>query len=257
MTGVQTCALPIFTHGSNGTFVFPLTGPLGTKTSPQSITTINDAGTTGSITVDAGSFTVGEIPQQGWTLTGSTCDAGTGGNLNADGIPQTWSFTVAPGGTVTCLFDNSGPMATRTQGFWAAHYELTDNHWPSGEKLCNTTLTAPGIVLGGFWANIGKTSTGDNRKNVDKARMTLVQQLEAAILNKATFGTSDNGAIAAGKAAFCGNNQNAMKTAQGALDTYNQSGDLYPSAAIDALNAQPKEAKALADIPFWDNLPLP
>ena len=144
-------------------------------------------------------------------------------------------------------------MATRTQGFWATHYQLTTNHWPAGEMLCNTTLTAPGIVLGGFWANIAKTSTGDNRKNVDKARMTLVQQLEAAILNKATFGTSDNGAIAAGKAAFCGNNQNAMKTAQGALDAYNKSGDIYPSAAIDALNAQPKEARALADIPFWDN----
>ncbi len=80
--------------GGDATFGYSVTGPTA---STQSIITSGGNGTTGSISVNSGSYVVSEntIPS-GWDLTNSTCTNGT---------PA--SFTVTAGQTTTCTFTNT------------------------------------------------------------------------------------------------------------------------------------------------------
>lgn len=80
--------------GGNGTFGYTVTGP--TPSTP-SIVTANGAGTTGTMSVNAGSYSVSEstIPA-GWDLTSASCSNGTPAN-----------FTVTAGQTTTCTFTNT------------------------------------------------------------------------------------------------------------------------------------------------------
>ncbi len=80
--------------GGNDTFGYTVAGP--TPSTP-SITTIGGNGTTGSLSVNSGSYSVSEstIPS-GWNLTDSVCSNGT---------PA--SFTVTAGQTTTCTFTNT------------------------------------------------------------------------------------------------------------------------------------------------------
>ena len=109
-------------------------------------------------------------------------------------------------------------------------------------------------VMGGFWSNVAKTSGGTKRSAIDQARMQLLQQLLAAILNNQLFGSSPSGVtIDQAKAAYCGNNLAAIKTAKSAMASFNESGDsglFTPGASAD-----PKAARAIADYTFWDVLP--
>ena len=79
--------------GGNGTFIFTVNGPTA---STPSITTLNNTGDTGLMTVNAGSYAVVETVPAGWDLTLSSCTTGT---------PA--SFSVANGVTVTCTFKNT------------------------------------------------------------------------------------------------------------------------------------------------------
>lgn len=79
--------------GGNGTFGFTITGP--TPSTPN-ITTTNNTGDTGFITVNAGTYSISETGQTGWDLTGSFCDSGTPAQ-----------FIVPNSGTVTCTFTNT------------------------------------------------------------------------------------------------------------------------------------------------------
>jgi hypothetical protein len=106
-------------------------------------------------------------------------------------------------------------------------------------------------LIGGFWANIAKTSTGVNRTSLDKARMALLQQLLAALLNKYGLGTDDGGKIASAMTAYCGTDGTAIKNATGQLGTFNQSGDSVP-LGFSTPSATPKDSKSQADIAFWD-----
>ena len=47
--------------------------------------------------------------------------------------------------------------------------------------------------MGGFWSNVSKTTTGAKRSSLDHARMLLLQQLLAAILNNQLFGSTPSG----------------------------------------------------------------
>ena len=109
-------------------------------------------------------------------------------------------------------------------------------------------------VEGGFWSSIAKTTTGTNRSAIDKARMRLIQQLLAAILNNQLFGSSPTGvSIDQAKAAYCGNSITAINTAQAAMAAFNESGD--SGVFTPGASANPKAAKAIADYVFWDVLP--
>ncbi|MFL5650740.1 MAG: hypothetical protein ACJ777_05615, partial [Chloroflexota bacterium] len=109
-------------------------------------------------------------------------------------------------------------------------------------------------VMGGFWSNVSKTTTGAKRSSLDHARMLLLQQLLAAILNNQLFGSTPSGiTIDQAKAAYCGTNINAIKAAATAMAAFNEGGDtglFTPGASAD-----PKAAKAIANLVYWNVLP--
>ena len=125
-----------------------------------------------------------------------------------------------------------------------------------------------GEMEGGFWSNIAKKSNGANRLALDQARMQLIQQLLAAMLNRQAFGAVDGGVIAAGEAAYCrtvnpldpafntvAEVRAAVLSAAGALATFNEGGESVPLPPGFLLPTDPKSAKAAALKSFWDTLP--
>ena len=259
------------THGTPTEFTFNIVGP---SSSAPSITPVGDpgTGTTGPIEVDAGSYTVDEQgPPPGWTLTDITCDAGSAGpDTNADGIPNSWNFTLALGDHVTCTFTDSAVLTTRTQGFWATHTGLANAVWngtsgaPAGstpvigsgdEFLCGreiTAIAAPGqnILMGGFWSNIARTSDRIKRSALDQARMQMLQQYLAAVLNVHAFGSGSPTLLSNARAAYCGISVSAIKTQIGILGAFNSSGD--SQAFTPGASATAQLSREQADIGFWD-----
>ena len=161
-----------------------------------------------------------------------------------------------------------GGTVTRTQGFWSTHFELASQVWleiaPAdgivGSKKMGDGANDIDEMLGGFWSNIAKKANGKGkaakRSSLDQARMQLVQQLLAAMLNKQAFGTNDDGLIATGKAAFAGTDRSAILSAAGALAAFNEGGDEEPlPEGVDPGKANPKTAQKKADREFWDALP--
>jgi hypothetical protein len=112
-----------------------------------------------------------------------------------------------------------------------------------------------GKLLGGFWSNISAKTTKQKRSALDQARMQLAQQLLAAILNNAAFGSSPTGStsIAQAKAAYCGTNTAAISAAASAMGAFNESGD--SGVFTPGQSANGKLSKTLANLVFWDNLP--
>jgi hypothetical protein len=265
--------------GSVGAFSFTTTGGNG-FTTPFSLTTVTPGvavSQTFPITAGGigGNFSVTEGITAGFVLTDVSCTvttAGAAGTSTGSNVgTRTGTITnLTAGTTVTCTFINSGALTTRTQGFWATHSWLVALVWsPSGttiggittngmtdaeRTLCGNPLTVE-QVMGGFWANIAKTSDGTKRSALDQARMRLLQQLLAAILNNQLFGSSPSGTISIddAKAAFCGTDITAINAAQAAMASFNTSGDsgaFTPGGSADA-----KHARSIADIAFWDVLP--
>jgi hypothetical protein len=111
-------------------------------------------------------------------------------------------------------------------------------------------------MMGGFWSNIAKKTDNSKRTALDQARMQLTQQLLAAMLNKAAFGTDDSGLIAQGKAAFAGTNIAVIQSAQSSLTTFNEGGDgVSLPAGFNQGSANPQAAKSTANKAFWNSLP--
>lgn len=161
-----------------------------------------------------------------------------------------------------------GSSTTRTQGFWSAHFDVARDTWQAvpndGRKILgNKDVTNdPNVakVMGGFWSDVAKRSIGKGktakRSSLDQARMKLVQQYLAAVLNVQAFGTDDGGVIANGKSAYEGSDRSAMIDAAAALAAFNEGGDEEPLPdGFDQGSADPKGAKNAADLGFWDGLP--
>ena len=275
------------TGNPNGgtTFTFPVSGSVvynGPYSSTQSITTNTlISGTTFrgdvTITVPGGSYSVTENPNGTWVLTGAVCYSGAEQTpVPASAVnnlpPTPATFSITPGSQETCVFENTLPV-TRTQGFWATHFNFTNSMWatkvPAADKqiVCGTTVvkditndvsgTGTSRLYGGFWSGISKTSAGKARTAVDQARMKLVQQLQAAILNRDVFGAPDNGKIAQAKADYCGTNATAMTNDAGALGSFNQSGEVVPldPSQFALTPAEPQKAQTTANKAYWDVLP--
>ncbi len=101
-------------NGGNATFGFTTTGGDGLPGS-FNITTSNGSGSQAyNNSIVPGTYSVSESPLTGWTLTGSSCTSGTPG-----------SFTVMPGGTVTCSFTNlkQAPALTLTKSASPSTYD--------------------------------------------------------------------------------------------------------------------------------------
>ena len=198
------------------------------------------------------------------TVTGSGGSTGTG-DLNT----QTATVSLKNGDTVTCVFENTGQGATRTQGFWATHPQLALIAWFGGTAFGHTfpgVATTAGIgdtmicgrdvdtlakVMGGFWSSISKKTTGAQRSSIDQSRMQLLQQLLAAELNASAFGSvPGSGSFAAWESALCGTNNSAINNAQKQAASFNSQGDT--STFTPGTSADSKGARAIANKVFWN-----
>lgn len=150
------------------------------------------------------------------------------------------------------------PPITRSMGFWATHFDFTRTAWA---RLGNATIGGKvvdddGKLFGAFWSSIAKKTNGETRSPIDRARMQLLQQLVAAILNRAAFDADDKGLIALGLAAFSGTDRVAVVRLVDALRTFNESGSERPlSSNLTPGRADPRRAQATANRFFWDTLP--
>jgi hypothetical protein len=164
---------------------------------------------------------------------------------------------------------NSSVQTTRTQGFWATHTALANDVWsginlPAGASavigsadasLCGKQITADStteenLLMGGFWANISHTSTKVKRTSIDQARMQMLQQYLAAVLNHHMFGSGTEQMLIDARTAYCGSNETAIQNEVGILGNFNQSGDnltFTPGASATA-----QTSKSQADIDAWD-----
>ena len=212
-------------------------------------------------------------PAPNYVLTDLGCDNQPVGTYDP-AVTKTVNVTLTNGGTVTCTFINEARTTgntTRTQGFWATHSSLTNKAWFGGSIGGNTftgvsdktlcagpakDLNTLGRVLGGFWANISqKTTNPSKRTAIDQARMQLVQQLLAAILNNSVFNSVPSGSVSIQQAkdAYCGNDIDAIKAAMSAMAAFNESGD--NGVFTPGVSANGKLAKSLADLAYWNTLP--
>lgn len=218
---------------------------------------------TTAVDIFPGSYDVTELlPNDDWELTGISCSTSS---VTVDLGTETVTIDLAPGADVTCTFTNQTESPTRTQGFWQTHYDYTSdifNNELGGELVIGDpdakTIVTTGELFGAFWANIAKKTTGKGksgrRSDLDKARMQLLQQLVAAELNCAAFGCSGSvqSMIADAHEAYSGTDIGDILDAAGEMDAFNNSGDTIILNGNPG-SADPKAAKADADLLFWDD----
>ncbi|HYT69950.1 MAG TPA: SpaA isopeptide-forming pilin-related protein, partial [Gemmatimonadales bacterium] len=262
--------------GGDGAFGYTMTGTTVTGIAVTDatpfdgdegvITTTSGTGSRTRSFVLAGSYTFTEAATAGFVLTNLVCTASSGSSATPS-IPTATpnaSITLAAGGTVTCTYTNTqATPATRTLGFWATHLSYASSEWltiPSASRQACTAARTVGVaeLEGAFWSDIAKTSVGVRRSALDQARMQLIQQLTAAMLN-ATFGisSSDQANIAGAAAAYCSPTATraALLSWASILDAFNKSGDTVPLPGNPG-PANSKDAQGVANKPFWDG-PLP
>ena len=269
---------------AQGSFAFTTTGTGYNGFTLTGATT--NGGNVNTQSLNAGSYTVKEATQLGWILTGiggsidpstpySCVVTGTGGSSGlGDLTAQTATISLKNVDTVTCTFENTGQGVTRTQGFWATHSPLANSAWFGGTAfghtfpgvggtagigdtlLCGRPIDTVGKLMGGFWSDIAKKSTGAKRSSLDQARMQLLQQLLAAELNASAFGSvpaGGSGQFAVWEAAYCGTNQSAMQNALQGAASFNNAGD--SASFTPGTSADSKNARTIANKVFWDTLP--
>lgn len=255
--------------GGTGTFGFTedITGSIATNNGTR------------SEAVEPGTYHVTEDTTSGWYLTALSCDAmGSSGDL----ATRRATYAVGAGQTVTCTFTNTkvtgGP--TRTLGFWAQHQDLVQAfiYGPAGTPPAGYTLAIPvsallpasvtqcaspadrfwqsDYYLGGLNANVARTSTGGRRSALDQARMQLMHQLLAAVLNSVAFGTVPTGPAAyeTAFAAYCGTDRAAMLTSASALASFNEGGDGY-AWTIGPQGPARNRIVTTGMLSLWDVLP--
>jgi hypothetical protein len=159
-------------------------------------------------------------------------------------VTNTATVSLKNGDTVTCVFENTGQGVTRTQGFWATHTPLANIAWFGGTAfghtfpgvagvagigdrlICGYEVDDLGELMGGFWSDISKKSTGAKRTTLEQSKMQLLQQLLAAELNASAFGSMPSvGSFSAWETAFCSGTTNSIKTALQQAASFNTAGD--------------------------------
>ncbi|MFA7249463.1 MAG: hypothetical protein WC273_07490, partial [Dehalococcoidia bacterium] len=259
--------------GSPTVFTYTTTG------SGYSGFTLTDLAAPNDQTVAAGEYSITETLLSGWLLTDLSCTNGATGEETSGGLTGKVTVTVANGETVTCTYVNQAPLTTRTQGFWATHAVtkqgddgLTLAVWFGGTWNGITYAPVDGAgfspsglgclagltheqLLGGFWANIAKTSAGDARGQLGAAKMQLLQQLLAAILNNNAFSSAPSMNLGVAVDRFCNSTDiSAVREAASAMAGFNESGDSGTFTPGGSANG--KGSKDLAGtnsgIAYWD-----
>jgi uncharacterized repeat protein (TIGR02543 family) len=208
------------------------------------------------------------IPGEGWydecTYVGLTAPSVMYYNFvewTVDGVSQglgVRSITVHMDGPHTAIAHYKR-LVTRSQGFWATQRAYTWSKWTT-ETIGSKVIDTEAKLFGAFWSNIAFKTDGTQRTLLDQARMQLLQQLVAAMLNVKAFGDDDlsTGArlIAAGKAAFASTAGAQILRCANLLAAFNESGknESLPPGVIPG-PADPITAQAIANRVFWDNLP--
>lgn len=250
--------------GTGATFAFTGTGTGVTASfnlSPASNSSIST--TFAHIAIGAKSIT--ETLLANYVLTGLGCDKGA--VIYDPLLTQTVNTTLAYGDSVTCTFQNEEHVGstTRTQGFWATHTSLANLAWFGGTDgvntfagvadhlICGKDVNTLAKLMGGFWSGISQTSTKQKRSALDQARMRLLQQLLAAELNYSAFGSLPSMSFADAEAALCGTDITAINNAASIMAAFNESGD--SGAFTPGMSADAKNARAIADLAFWDVWP--
>jgi len=271
-TNSKKPTLKIVKHilGESATFNF---GVVGSSPWTPSLTPPNNGSAdTGVHEITPGAYTVSELtplPAE-FTLTDVSCTEGNAGPLDGNGIPTNWQFNADYGDAIVCTFVNSSVKTTRTQGFWATHTTLANNVWngiaglpgetPLGADvyLCDPTTPITAIaaegqnqLMGGFWANIANMTTDPKkREDLDRARMQMLQQYLAAVLNVHAFGSGSLTLLSNARSAYCSGDIKAIKAQIGILGSFNSSGDSLPFTP--GASATPSESRFQANIPFWN-----
>jgi len=245
------------------------------------IATLNFANLTSGDTTANGKLDVGET----WTWDYTTApDLDT--NISVDTTFVATGSGTANGVTVTYPADQDEQDsvlvkvvggATRTQGFWATHLNFTMGIFNSMDSdltdpdnividLGWKKITNINELMGIFWANNAKESTGEKRDPLCQARMIASQQALAAILNTGLanganllswlkthgYPTATN-AYETIATILAGGEVDAIRTLGGVLGAYNESGDnvALPLGTVTG-RANPQGAKEVAQISFAD-----
>jgi hypothetical protein len=210
-----------------------------------------------------GSVTVTETqPNQYWKLKGASCAlTGTATVVTANVVGGALTFTLAPGADVTCTFVNEKLSPTRTQGFWQTHTAYTSSVFAAKFGTSTMSIGSPlkrvidsaSKLFGAWYSSIPKTTTNQQRSALDKARMTLLQQLVTAKLNCAQFGCSQTvkDMIALADQRYTTGTTAQILTSSAALDAFNNSGDSIIIGGAPG-KATPKDSQSLADKIFWN-----
>src|SRR5262249_4339916 len=93
------------------------------------------------------------------------------------------------------------------------------------------------------------------RLPIDQARMQMVQQYLAAVLNYHMFGSIGESVLKAARTAYCGTDQGAIQAQIGILGSLNQAGDTLGTTPGGSATTQ--TSKAQADIDAWDTPAYP
>src|SRR5206468_12555396 len=104
-----------------------------------------------------------------------------------------------------------------------------------------TSGTGTNQLLGGFWSSNSSTSTNKKRTALDQARIQMLQQYFAAVLNFANFSSGTESMLAAARTAYCGTNASAIQDQIGILGVFNSSGDsqlFTPGVAANSKDAR-------------------
>src|SRR5439155_21716016 len=169
-----------------------------------------------------------------------------------NGQPYTPGIPITVTSPVTCTFTNTLlGQATRTLGFWSTHLDLArDTLGGTAIDLTCRSVDTIAKLEGGFWSSISFQSDGKTRRSgLDQARMQLVQQLLAAILNVRAFGTFDGELIATAERNYCDqtSSRDAILGSASLLDAFNQSGNTVTPPGFKPGGVYPREAKGIAN----------
>ncbi len=158
------------------------------------------------------------------------------------------------GSTSDCQPATVKRLATRTPVFWATHLNFTTSVWngmtpaelDAAKSICGVTVTTIPEVMGALWSSATEKTNGSSRPSLAQARIALLQEYVAAVLNRAAFGTEDGGTIAAAQEA-CGpsGTETCILAAAATLRAYNEGGNLHTAPlGVDPGPSDPKSAQA-------------